>query len=173
MLNEDQTIAYKDALQKQIKIMEDLGENAVDLRAKYRVLTGEDYQLKMTATLKDEVSSKLSDIAKSLKSDSFGLGGGFSILSTIKSFFGSGSGGKRFALGGIVTQPTRAVIGEAGYPEAVLPLTQDYLSTLADLIVQSGSIARNNGVTNVYLDGKLIQRQMSKVSSSYDFITNS
>jgi hypothetical protein len=37
--------------------------------------------------------------------------------------YGSGSGGPmNFAAGGIVTKPIKAIIGEAGYPEAVLPL---------------------------------------------------
>lgn len=30
--------------------------------------------------------------------------------------------GRPFADGGIVTRPTKAIIGEAGYPEAVIPL---------------------------------------------------
>jgi hypothetical protein len=37
-------------------------------------------------------------------------------------------GGTPFASGGIVTSPTRAVIGEAGYPEAVVPLTAEGIS---------------------------------------------
>ncbi len=35
-----------------------------------------------------------------------------------------------YAHGGIVTQPTNAIIGEAGYPEAVIPLTSRYLTPL-------------------------------------------
>ena len=82
-----------------------------------------------------------------------------------------GGNGRAFAKGDIVYQPTRALIGEAGYPEAIVPMTPDYLSVLASEISRYG----NNGgpsVTNVYLDGKLIQRQFSKKQEIYDFSTN-
>jgi cell wall-associated NlpC family hydrolase len=39
---------------------------------------------------------------------------------------------KNFADGGIVTQPTNALIGEAGYPEAVVPLNNRGANILAD-----------------------------------------
>ena len=67
-------------------------------------------------------------------------------------------GMKHYATGGIVTQPTRALIGEAGYPEAVVPMQADYLSTLASEIAKFGG--SGSGTVNVYLDGKLIQRQI-------------
>jgi hypothetical protein len=35
-----------------------------------------------------------------------------------------------YGSGGIVTKPTNALLGEAGYPEAVLPLTSRYLTPL-------------------------------------------
>ena len=83
----------------------------------------------------------------------------------------STTGGRHFATGGIVTQPTRAIIGEAGYSEAVVPMHADYLSTLASEIARfSGN---GNGQTvNVYLDGKLIQRQVAKVEDKKKFATN-
>lgn len=77
-----------------------------------------------------------------------------------------------FAKGGIVTQPTRALIGEAGYPEAVVPMTQDYLSTLASEIGKYFGDG-NGGVTNIYLDGRLIQRQVQNIKQNKDFATNS
>lgn len=77
-----------------------------------------------------------------------------------------------FAKGGIVTQPTRALIGEAGYPEAVVPMTQDYLSTLASEIGKYSGDG-NGGVTNIYLDGRLIQRQVQNIKQNKDFATNS
>lgn len=77
-----------------------------------------------------------------------------------------------FAKGGIVTQPTRALIGEAGYPEAVVPMTQDYLSTLASEIGKYSSGGNGNTV-NVYLDGRLIQRQVQSTKDNKDFATNS
>ena len=77
---------------------------------------------------------------------------------------------KAYATGGIVTQPTRALIGEAG-SEAVVPMNADYLSTLASEIAK---YSNNNGggTVNVYLDGKLIQRQISKVEQQKKFATN-
>lgn len=76
-----------------------------------------------------------------------------------------------YALGGIVTQPTRALIGEAGYPEAVVPMTQDYLSTLASEIGKYSGGGKG-GVVNVYLDGRLIQRQVQNTQDNKDFATN-
>lgn len=98
-----------------------------------------------------------------------GLGGLFT--STWKNIFGGGNGGKRFAVGGIVTQPTRALIGEAGYPEAVVPMTKDYLSTLASEIGRYSSNS-GGGVVNVYLDGRLIQRQVKNTQNDRNFATN-
>lgn len=86
--------------------------------------------------------------------------------------FGGGSKGKKaYALGGIVTQPTRALIGEAGYPEAVVPMTGDYLSTLASEIGKYGG-GSGGGNVNVYLDGRLIQREMAKTRNNKNFNTN-
>ena len=88
--------------------------------------------------------------------------------------FGGGSGGgtrgEAYAYGGIVTQPTRALIGEAGYNEYVLPEREDYLSRLASLIGQYGG--NNGGSTYVYLDGRLIQRQVSNKQNQVDFTRN-
>lgn len=85
-------------------------------------------------------------------------------------FSGGSKGKKAYALGGIVTQPTRALIGEAGYPEAVVPMTGDYLSTLASEIGKySGG---SSGNVNVYLDGRLIQREMAKTKNNKNFNTN-
>lgn len=83
----------------------------------------------------------------------------------------SATGGRHFATGGIVTQPTRAIIGEAGYSEAVVPMHADYLSTLASEIARfSGN--GNGQPINIYLDGKLIQRQVAKVEDKKKFATN-
>ena len=103
------------------------------------------------------------------------LKGGFKAIGEAFDFsFGKKQGGggfRGYALGGIVTQPTRALIGEAGYPEAVVPMTQDYLSTLASEI---GKYSGGNkcGVTNIYLDGRLIQRQVQNVQNDKDFAGN-
>lgn len=103
------------------------------------------------------------------------LKGGFKAIGEAFDFsFGKKQGGggfRGYALGGIVTQPTRALIGEAGYPEAVVPMTQDYLSTLASEIGKYSS-GNKGGVTNVYLDGRLIQRQVQNVQNNKDFVGN-
>ena len=76
-----------------------------------------------------------------------------------------------FAHGGIVTQPTRTLIGEAGYPEAVVPMKQDYLSTLASEIARFGNDGGNQPI-NIYLDGRLIQRQIANREKELKFATN-
>ena len=159
-LNEEQTDNYKQALKNQIEIMEDLGYDVSALKTQYEKLTGT-YTIEVKA--KDNASSVLDKIKK-------GLSGVFSGIGDLFGITGGGSSGKRFAKGGIVTQPTRALIGEAGYPEAVVPLTDDYLSTLASLIGQYGGGGSNT--TNVYLNGRLIQREMSKQSEQISFATN-
>lgn len=45
-------------------------------------------------------------------------------LSTGSAPFGSGTGVTAFANGGIVTSPTLGLVGEAGYPEVIIPLHQ-------------------------------------------------
>lgn len=104
------------------------------------------------------------------------LKGGFKSIGEAFDFsFGKKQGGggfRGYALGGIVTQPTRALIGEAGYPEAVVPMTQDYLSTLASEIGKYSGGGNGNTV-NVYLDGRLIQRQVQNTKDNKDFATNS
>jgi phage-related minor tail protein len=65
------------------------------------------------------------------------------LLQTLGGIFSSGvstvTGGvqKEFASGGIVTSPTRALIGEAG-PEVVLPLTRDPASGMMGVISRGG-----------------------------------
>lgn len=88
-----------------------------------------------------------------------------------QAFSGGSKGTKAYALGGIVTQPTRALIGEAGYPEAVVPMTSDYLSTLASEIGKYSG-GSGGGNVNVYLDGRLIQREMARTTSNKNFTTN-
>lgn len=57
-------------------------------------------------------------------------------------FFGAGSGARQFATGGIVTRPTRAIVGEAG-PEAIIPLSQGggWGGNITNNIYVSGNIA--------------------------------
>jgi len=76
----------------------------------------------------------------------------------------------RLAKGGVIAQPTTAVIGEAG-KEAIVPLENNTegLELIADKIV---SKMGGSGIVNVYLDGKLIQRQMTKRSQQLAFAKN-
>ena len=135
------------------------------LRSKLKNLTKDKYTVTVTASLKDQITSKWTEIMKMIdKNKNNPLVGRY--LNIAKSL-----GFKGFALGGIVTQPTRALIGEAGYPEAVVPMTSDYLSTLAGLIAQYGGNS-GNGTVNVYLDGRLIERQISNRQNQRNFVMN-
>lgn len=122
-------------------------------------------KIEIEVTAYDNASKTINNLLGKIKQ---GLGGLFGSTSLGK--LGGGSGGRAFAKGGIVTQPTRALIGEAGYPEAVLPMTQDYLSTLASEIGKYNN--GNDRTVNVYLDGRLIQRQVQKAKNNKDFATN-
>ena len=89
-------------------------------------------------------------------------------------------GGKKFgfniseipllAKGGVISQPTQAIIGEAG-KEAVLPLENnlEWLDRLSEMI---SSKISGSGSVYVYLDGKLIQRQIAKRNEQLGFATN-
>ena len=148
----------------------------------------EDEIKRINDALKDDKTS-VDDIKKGIDNWSSGISSAKSGLSVffegLKSgwngfkeswnnlFNGGSKSSKAYALGGIVTQPTRALIGEAGYPEAVVPMKSDYLSVLANEISKySGSGSGNNSQVNVYLDGRLIQRQISKTDLNKRFNVN-
>ena len=155
-------------LQNAIPEFEKNGLNVDNLKTKYENLTGQKYYVKVYAKLTDNVSEKIKQLVQEGVNVVLSSGNGG------KNAYGSGSGGGGFrgmALGGIVTQPTRALIGEAGYPEAVMPMTPDYLSTLAGLIAQYGGNS-GNGTVNVYLDGRLIERQISNRQNQRNFVMN-
>lgn len=164
LLNEQETKDYAYALSTQISAMEKLGFNTDDLKTKFQQLTGQNWNIAIYAS--DYASSTIN----SIKSRLIDLLGTTSVdllsgaKNAIKQVYG-------FAQGGIVTQPTRALIGEAGYPEAVVPMTQDYLSTLASEIARFGG-SSGGGAVNVYLDGRLIQRQVSTRENQRNFATN-
>ena len=162
-LNDEQKKKYKASLENEIKATETLGGEVENLKKQYEKIDGQKY----TSTIEVDADTQKAEKKLSLL-DKFKEG--WSNL--FSGLFGGGGGGKRFAAGGIVTQPTRAIIGEAGYPEAVVPMTDDYLSTLAQLIGQYGGGSNGSGVTNIYLDGRLIQRQMSNRENEVRFATN-
>lgn len=74
------------------------------------------------------------------------------------------------AKGAVISQPTQAIIGEAG-TEAVVPL-ENNLEWLDRLATMLASKLNTNGNVNVYLDGRLIQRQISKRTQQLAFATN-
>ena len=92
-----------------------------------------------------------------------------------------GIGGKKFgfnipeipqlARGAIVSQPTRAIIGEAG-KEAVIPLENNTegLELIADKI--ASKIGNNGGAYIIQLDGRTIQRGVAKRTQQLSFATN-
>ncbi|MBQ8207060.1 MAG: hypothetical protein IJZ77_06315 [Bacilli bacterium] len=159
---------FCNTLANNIRYLEECGVNALDLKEDYETLTGKKYETTVSAQLKDDVTWKFKNLINSLTGMNIYVGTTFHESSSGRTH---GGNGRAFAKGDIVYQPTRALIGEAGYPEAIVPMTPDYLSVLASEISRYG----NNGgpsVTNVYLDGKLIQRQFSKKQEIYDFSTN-
>lgn len=160
----------KEKIANQIQKMQDLGFNVNELKEKYKKLTGEEYTIRVTGDFEDKSGSKIQQYINKLKN--------LLNVNNFSNFFGGAAssifkklGIKGLAKGGIVTQPTRALIGEAGYPEAVVPMTQDYLSTLASEIGKYSSGGKNQ-VINIYLDGRLIQRQMQSVEDNKNFATN-
>ena len=166
-LTKDEIDNFSSTLRDNIKYLEDNGINADDLKLKYEKLTGKTWEA--TIDVEDKATKKAQTIWDKIKEI-------FSnpINTIVKATSGvmRGAAQKGYARGGIVTQPTRALIGEAGYPEAVLPLTDEYLKTLAGLIGQFNNGSRGNNITNVYLNGRLIQRQVSQVENEKDFATN-
>ena len=82
----------------------------------------------------------------------------------------------KLARGGIVNQPTQAIMGEAG-KEAVLPLENntEWMDTLAQKIAEILNIEKNDDgdiYVNVILDGEIIQRQQNKRKNRLQLATN-
>ena len=168
LLNDTQSKDYEETLGLQIITMDKLGKETQNLKTDYEKLTGKTWTIK----IEREITDKYSGLNyKSSNKGAFieGLENLFKPLGNL--FIPLFRNQRKMAQGGIVTQPTRALIGEAGYPEAVVPLTDNYLKTLANLIGQYNSGSGQN-VTNVYLNGRLIQREISKTQDKINFATN-
>ena len=77
----------------------------------------------------------------------------------------------RLAKGGVISQPTQAIIGEAGR-EAVVPLenNMEWLDILADKLVSK--IGTSGGSCIINLDGRTIQRGQAKRRQELAFATN-
>ncbi|CDD27581.1 putative uncharacterized protein [Clostridium sp. CAG:452] len=77
----------------------------------------------------------------------------------------------RLAKGGIISQPTQAIIGEAGR-EAVVPLenNMEWLDILADKL--ASKIGGNGGSYIINMDGRVIQRGIAKRQQELAFVRN-
>lgn len=77
----------------------------------------------------------------------------------------------RLAKGGVISQPTQAIIGEAGR-EAVVPLenNMEWLDVLADKL--ASKIGTSGGSYIINLDGRTIQRGQAKRKQELAFATN-
>ena len=77
----------------------------------------------------------------------------------------------RLAKGGVISQPTQAIIGEAG-KEAVVPLenNMEWLDMLADKL--ASKIGTSGGSYIINLDGRTIQRGQAKRKQELAFATN-
>ena len=99
------------------------------------------------------------------------------LLSPIKNVFENITGIKfpKLAVGGIVNNPGRGVpmgsyiAGEAGR-EGILPLTDS--NAMAQLGQEIGKWITVQNVSNTYLNGRLIQRQIDQASKDKNFETN-
>lgn len=168
LLNDNQSKDYEETLGLQIITMDKLGKETQNLKTDYEKLTGKTWTIKIEREITDKYSG-LNYKASNKGAFIEGLENLFKPLDNL--FIPLFRNQRKMAQGGIVTQPTRALIGEAGYPEAVVPLTDNYLKTLANLIGQYNSGSGQN-VTNVYLNGRLIQREISKTQDKISFATN-
>ena len=77
----------------------------------------------------------------------------------------------RLAKGGIINQPTTAIIGEAG-KEAVMPLENntEWIDMLADKI--ASKIGSGGGYYIIQLDGRTLQKGMAKKTKELAFLKN-
>ena len=168
-LNDDQKKDYAESLKKEIELTQGLGWDVENLKKQYEKIDGQTYtsKLELDTSQPEKKIGLLGHLWNGITGSIGQAWGGLKdVWWSIKDLFSS----KTYATGGIVTQPTRAIIGEAGYPEAVVPMTQDYLSTLASEIARAGG--GGNGTTNVYLDGRLIQRQIQNRENEIRFSVN-
>ena len=160
-ITDEELQLFTNTLKDNIEYLEECGINAENLKQDYEILTGKKYETSVTVSLVDKVTNVFDSVINKIK--------GAALAVTVSPY----RSGRAFAKGDIVYQPTRALIGEAGYPEAIVPMTPDYLSVLASEISKYGNNTSGQSITNVYLDGKLIQRKISNKQEIYDFSTNS
>lgn len=90
----------------------------------------------------------------------------FTSLPSAKNTTGVGPGQQKYAEGGLITEPTNAIMGENYRPELVLPLTNTRRSM--QLLAQSGLAGSMTGSTNVnvFIGNEQLDSRMVKVSSA-------
>lgn len=172
-LNDTQAKDYKDSLEKQIVIMEGLGNNTDELRTKYELLTGKQFVIKVGA----EVTGAMNNV-QALINKIKNLPPSIEIATSFGAFGGGSGGGTRNAVGGIgsiVNNPGRGIsmgnniVGEAGQ-EGIIPLTDP--NAMAQLGESIGKWI-NVQITNVNkMDNKIISRQTKMLNSRDSFATN-
>lgn len=169
VLTNDETKKYKKTLEDSLKVMENLGIDTSDIETKLKRINDDEFKIKIKTIVETkEGKEKIKNLFDFIENKTNKI----PILGTlIKSVTSQQRKALGFAHGGIVTQPTRTLIGEAGYPEAVVPMKQDYLSTLASEIARFGNDGGNQPI-NIYLDGRLIQRQIANREKELKFATN-
>lgn len=172
LLNEEETKRYKEYLEKTIEQLKNMGIETGNLETQLKNLNENEFKIKIKTMVDTEEGKKqINKLFDYIENSSF-FGKNPVFGNMITSYLQKGKKTLGFAQGGIVTQPTRALIGEAGYPEVILPMKQDYLSTLANEIARFSGTKSNQPI-NIYLDGKLIQRQVANVQNQVNFATNS
>lgn len=182
LLNEQQTHDYSESISNQIQVMEQLGQNADDLKLKYEKLTGHKYELRVTAKVEDNVSKTIKDLVEKGVKIYYTTGGGG------KGGFGGGTSGGRakggiyypsllpkLAVGGIINRPGAgipyhgATIAEHG-AEAVVPLTDSQQMSLLGKAI-ADNIVINANIVNT-MNGRVISRELQRVQNENDFAFN-
>lgn len=126
-----------------------------------------DYRVKIKTEMDNQAIDKLERTIEALETMSDGSFNAFGfkipnqwLLSVVKNKLRQIRG---YAYGGLVTQPTRALIGEAGYNEYVVPERSDYLSRLANNIIENMPQGSGSGITDdLLLD---LNRNISELAS--------
>lgn len=102
-------------------------------------IANEDYRIQIKTDMDNEAINKLLGTIEALESATQSSAGIFKSINTIKLVMAKIrlKQIRGYAQGGLVTQPTQALIGEAGYPEYVVPEKSNYLSRLASNIIEN------------------------------------
>lgn len=160
-LNADQAAAYYD---QQIEAVKKLALQAGITKGQFELLFG---NIINVAQLKlDAEAMGVTHTAEELQEGVINAAELYAQLQRIKDFRLPKQGTRRFseyAEGGLVTQPTQALIGEAG-PEVVIPLTKP--SRAAQLMQQSGlagMLSAAASIVNVFIGNEQLDARMVRI----------